>query len=58
MTTPKEDANAIMHAATHPEAYCPVCWKKAGVCKHTRVKKTQVEKAQEKKKGGIKNVLL
>ena len=31
----KEESNAIMNAIKHPELYCPICWKKVGVCKHS-----------------------
>jgi len=36
MTNPEQEAKAIMEAVTHPENYCNICWKKIGVCKHTK----------------------
>jgi hypothetical protein len=30
-----EEAEAILDAIVHSANYCPLCWKKVGVCRHT-----------------------
>ena len=32
----REEAKAINDAINNPQNYCQICWKKIGVCKHTR----------------------
>jgi hypothetical protein len=32
----KEDTKVMLELVQHPERFCPVCFKRVGVCKHTR----------------------
>lgn len=38
MTKYEEDAKVMIEIMEHPENFCPICYKRVGVCKHTKRK--------------------
>jgi len=31
----KEDSKVMLEIIKHPERFCPICYKRIGICKHT-----------------------
>ena len=41
MSTPKGDAEVMLEILEHPERFCQICYKRVGVCRHTKGKEVR-----------------
>lgn len=46
--TAKDDAEVMLELIEHPERFCLVCYKRIGVCKHTRARRRQYGKNRKR----------